>query len=184
VRWERLFGDLEGQAEQAERDDEVLLAADRLRAEHAAVGLVDRLRAAVGRPLVVRGGDGVTVRGRALAVGPDWLALAHAVDALDAVRSVGAVDTVHLVPIAQVCSVAGLPEAAVPPQAVRAVDHGKDLAFLLRHVAALGVEVVVSTAAGDLRGLLTRVGRDYVDVDSGTEVWSVPWGSLLRVRLA
>jgi hypothetical protein len=104
-------------------------------------------------------------------VGADWLALAHTGDALD------------LLPLAHLGSVAGLPMSAVPEQAVRVVDRGKDLPFLLRHVAAAGAEVVVSGASVDLRGRLGRVGRDYVDVDTGTEVWSVPWQALRRVRV-
>ena len=96
MRWDDLFRDLEAQlaaATAAELDAEV---ADRARREAALLGLLDRARAAVGHPVVVRVLGAGPVDGVLSDVGSQWLLVAETGG-----REV-------LVPIAAVVSLTGL----------------------------------------------------------------------------
>ena len=71
MRWQRLFEDLEAQAEQAELaalDSEV---ADRTRREMARIRLADRFRAGLGQTLTINVLGLGTVQAVVQAVGPD-----------------------------------------------------------------------------------------------------------------
>ncbi len=73
MRWELLFADLEARYEAELRGEDGPDQGSRVRAETGRVRLADRLRGAVGHPLVLscRGVGDVT--GRLVDLGPDWL---------------------------------------------------------------------------------------------------------------
>jgi hypothetical protein len=165
VGWERVLADVAAQAEQIDRDEDLRAAADRVRVEHAAVAMLDRLRGHGRCVVVVVTSTGATVRGRPEAVGPDWLALD------------GEGGTTVL-PAHAVVAVRGLGRPAVPAEAMRAVDRRKDLRYLLRALGSEGVEVLVRTAGPDVRGQVTRVGADHIDLAADGETWSVRLAAL------
>jgi hypothetical protein len=154
-RWERLWGDLAAQAEQWERDEAAAEAADRVRLEHAALGLLDRVRAHQRQVLAFRLRHGITVRAEVLRCGPDWVALAAADGS----------EGVLVLPVAGIVVVEGLGTRAVPVRALGAAARAADLTMVLRRIAAAGVHVALTTADGAVvRGRVARVGRDHVDV--------------------
>ena len=153
MRWEQLFGDLEGQwaaAEQAELDAEV---ADRTRREQALIGLDDRLRAAPGRALtlLVEGAGGVP--GVLVDTGPDWLLLA------------GANGREVLVPRDRLLAVTGLDRWTEAPGTEGEVARRLDLRWALRGLARDRSAVHVVLRDGTrLEGTLDRVGQDHVEL--------------------
>ncbi len=155
-----MLADVAAQAEQLDRDDDLRSAADRARVEHSTVGVLDRLRGHAGADVVVVTMGGTTVRGRPRAAGPDWLALEVE-------------GGVSVLPAHALAAVRGLGLRAVPAEAMGAVDRRKDLRYLLRLLGSEGVEVVVRAAGRDVRGRVTRVGSDYLDVATDDETWSV-----------
>ncbi|MFC8191326.1 hypothetical protein ACFUMH_06635 [Cellulomonas sp. NPDC057328] len=171
MRWERLFADLEGQlaagaAEQGRWD-----VADLVRAERAQVGLVDRLRAAVGARVRVRLADGgEPLEGEVVDAGTDWLLLGVAGHR----RAV--------VPLTALDVVSGLPVAVAPPAG--RVESRLGLAHVLRALARDRATVTVRTRGGMLTGRVERVGADHVDVtpDAAGSGWStVTFGALCAV---
>ena len=170
ARWDALFADLEAQLaaqHQAERDGEV---AELTRAEHASIGLPDRLRAVVGGTLTLELGDGETVTGTLRRVAAAWLLLE------------GRGSAEHLVPVAAVASVTGLTRRAVP-SASRA--DGLGLGTVLRELQRDRGRVVVRTSAGQAAGRLARVGQDHLDLEETDRVpvslRTVPFAAVLRV---
>ncbi len=93
-RWERLFADLEAQADSAAQLDLDAEVAERTRTERGRIRLSDRLRAADG-PITVRVA-GEVLQGRVLDVGPDWLLLElgdpPATEVLVALAAIQAID--------------------------------------------------------------------------------------------
>jgi hypothetical protein len=174
MRWERLWADLDAQADQWERDEIAAEAADRALVEHGRITLLDRLRATAGAEVVCQLRGGGVVRGRVVGYGADWLALASQGDLPS-----------DLLPVGALSAICGVAAAAVPVDATGLVQRRTDLRALLRAVSAAGLEVVLARPAGpDIRGVVRRVGRDYLDVrtDGGT-VWSVPLPAVDRVGL-
>jgi hypothetical protein len=173
VRWELLFEDLESQLETARAADRVAVRADMTRAERATVTLTDRLRAARGRPVVVRLGEGLTVAGELLEVAAQWLL-------------VGAGSRRMLVPVTAIVAIEGLGPHAAPceGEVMRKLGLGHALRALARdralvRVVSHGVEVT---------GRVDRVGADHLDLAVGPEgtrvggVLAVPFASLQVVR--
>jgi hypothetical protein len=157
---EPMWDDLAAQAEQWDRDAVTLDAADRLRVEQGSVGWLDRVRAQVGAARVVRLRHGARVAGRLTACGVDWLALA------------GPDGRARLVPAAAVVTLEGLGSRAVPPEALGVLARAVDLRMVLRRLSAAGDEVLITTLDGTrMRGVVTRVGRDHLDLaaDEGGE---------------
>ncbi|CAN5283304.1 hypothetical protein BH20ACT5_BH20ACT5_22970 [soil metagenome] len=153
MRWERLFADLEAQADvlaAAELDAEV---AERSRAEYGRLALTDRLRAAVGQPLrlaVLGVGD---IRGELLQVGVDWLLFRET-----ASREV-------LIRLAAVTSVSGLGAATAAARALGPVEYTLDLRRSLRELGRDRAPVVLQLVDGGLvGGTIDRVGADFVEV--------------------
>jgi hypothetical protein len=153
VRWQQLFADLQAQFEQEEASAERAEDASRARAEIGTVALSDRLRGAVGAPLVLDVRGPGRLGGVLLDVGPDWLLLAdelgrEVVVAGTAVRAVG-----------------GLVRRTAAPQEPGPVRAALDLRRALRGLARdrAAVQVVLDDGAV-LAGTVDRVGADYVEL--------------------
>lgn len=153
MRWEALFADLEGQAEELAAAELRAEVADRTRREHGLLHLADRLRAAEGHPLAVSVWGAGVVHGRLVDAGSDWLLL----------EETGLRDV--LVPAAAVLGVAGLGARAQLPGSEGEVGRRLDLRWALRALARdrAGVSVVLRDGS-TLTGTLDRVGADHVDV--------------------
>lgn len=153
MRWQQLFADLSAQFEHAQDAEERAEAASRARAELGAVRLADRLRAAVGSPLVLRCRGAGQVLGKLTDVGADWLLLEN--DRREEV----------LVASATVLSVTGLGRLTAPPGATGVVRGRLDLRWAVRAVARdrSTVQVVLVDGAR-LVGTVDRVGADFCEL--------------------
>ena len=174
VRWERLFADLEAQLAAAQDRQTRVELAELVRAERAAMHLVDRLRAAVGLPLRVQvgflpGDADAAIAGDLVEVGPDWLLLADPFGGR------------ALVPSAAVQAVTGLAPYVAPEE--RSVVARLGLPHALRALSRDRVELAASTESRTLVGRLDRVGADHVDVTPASgPPWTVPIAALRVVR--
>jgi hypothetical protein len=176
MRWEALFSDLEAQLDGQARDTLDAEVAERVRIERRSVTLVDRLRAHVGRQLVLDAGP-VVVRGGLREVGADFVL----VDDEGGGQSV--------VPTGSLVGVVGLGRAVAP--APGAVLRRLGLASALRGLARDRAEVRVVTDRGEVRGTPAAVAGDHVDLvvlDPGGreplrgQVRTVPLGAVRVVR--
>jgi sRNA-binding regulator protein Hfq len=170
VRWNDLFGDLEGQlaaAHDAEFATEVLELAT---AERASVALSERLAAAPGVTVVLHLVGGTVLRGAVADANPSWVLL-H-----DSARE-------HLVPTGAIAAVEGAPDGSVP---LREIERRLTLGHALRLVARDASPVLVETSGGEFRGKIGAVGADHCDVvlDSGRGALAVPFSALRRVTSA
>jgi hypothetical protein len=183
-RWQRLFGDLEAEAEAADRAALAVELVDRARAEFGALRLVDRLRGAAGHPIRCEVLGGGRVAGVVRDVGPDWVLLGE---------SSGAE---VLVPLGRVASVTGLGVHSTAPGSEGRVGARLDLRYVLRRLARERAGLTVTLADGTgFAGTLDRVGADFVEVAEhpvgeprrGREVRqirTVPLGALAFLRSA
>lgn len=153
MRWDALFADLEGElaaAEAAERSSEI---ADRTRRETGRIGLVDRLRPAVGASVRFTLLGGTVAGGRLRDVGPDWAVVTESGS------------TECLVRLSAVTTVVGVPCAASEPgQAGRVwerIDVRHALRALVRDRAPVALALVNGAA---LTGTLDAVGCDVVEL--------------------
>jgi hypothetical protein len=166
-----LFDDLEQQAEGlalGARDAEV---AEQRRWEYAQVDLASRLFSSVGARLLVSVTGVGAVDATLRRVGDGWCLL-------DAGRQE------WIVPLAAVGSLRGLADRGVADRA-RPVTARLGLASALRGVAESRAEAVLHGLDGALlRGVLGRVGADFVEVRAGESggVEVVPFGALAAVR--
>lgn len=180
MRWEGLFADLEAQLareDAAQMDAEV---ADRTRREQATTRLADRVRAHVGRTLVVHLDAGSSATGEVVDTGPDWVLL----------REGGRGQV--LVPLSAVIGVSGLSRSVAPPAGV--VLSRLRLGHALRAVARDRSSVRLQLAGGEvLTGTVDRVGADHLDLaehplgeqrraGAVAAVRAVPFPALLAVR--
>jgi hypothetical protein len=156
MRWEDLFGDLEGQARalaEAEMRAEIV---DRTRGETAQVHLVNRLRAQLGRRVTIWAAGAGEVAGVVRRVATDHLLLD--------IRS-GRGEVEALLVTDAVVTFADLASAAIAPEAVGVVESRLGLASVLRGITADRSVVTVTTRDGSQRhGTLARVGADWVDL--------------------
>lgn len=157
MRWERLFADLEAEADELAVRERDAAIAERTRAELATVRLLDRLRGSTGRTVTVRVLGGDVVRGRVGYVGPDWL-LVHP----DGPEDV-------LVPAHALAGVDGVSAVAAPdPERVPL-----SWAAAWRRLSRDRVDVrVVRTDGSQAGGLLGRVGADFAEVGTTLLPWS------------
>ncbi|MGN8245994.1 hypothetical protein ACTHAM_003124 [Cellulomonas soli] len=167
MRWEQLFADLEGQVRAGRVADARAEIAELVRAERAAVHLVDRLRAGVGRPLRLEVHGVEPVHGVLLDATGEWLLLATA-----AARRA-------LVPTAALLGVDGLDPHVAPAAGV--VESRIGLGHALRALARDRVAVRVEVAGATWRGRVERVGADHVDLSVGEDPRS---GAALAVPFA
>ncbi len=151
MRWDRLFAELEAEADELAVRDRDAEIADRTRAELGRTRWADRLRAAAG-DVRVRLLGGVVLAGRVGHVGDDWLLL-------------GTESHDVLVPGHAVVGIEGLGIAAAP-RADGTVPHTWTAAWrvLARDRAAVRVARVDGS---EVRGVPVRVGADFVELDQG-----------------
>jgi hypothetical protein len=153
MRWDALFADLEAQFDAlaaAERDAEI---ADRTRSEVGRLGLIDRLRAAIGTQLRVACRGDLTLTGRLDRVHPEWLLVAEAAGQETLLASHG------------VLSVTGLTRLAAAPDGLSAVDARFGLQLALRGIARDRSPTRLHLTDGTVvDGTVDRVGGDFVEV--------------------
>jgi hypothetical protein len=161
MRWEALFGDLEGQLDAERQADLRAEVADRTRAEWSALSLLDRLRGQPGQELTCWLLDGRQVGGRLAETGDDWILLDDTpVDGLGAEL---------LVPVRAVTSIAGLGPPAAPE---RRAPTGRrlPLTVILRGLARDRARVRVALIGSDqLIGRVGRVGSDHLELTLGSD---------------
>jgi hypothetical protein len=152
MRWQQLFADLGGQLEQAELAAERGEAGSRARAEVGGLLLADRLRGALGSPVVLQVRGAGRTAGVLFDAGPDWLLLADEAghDVLVAARAL--------------TSVAGLGRRTAPA-APGPVLGRLDLRRALRALARDRATVQLVLDDGSVAfGTVDRVGADYLDL--------------------
>lgn len=153
MRWQRLFDDLEAQAEAHDAAEFEAEVSERSRYEIGQVRLADRLRAAVGHPVDVCCRGAGPVSGRLARVGADWLLLEEQPD-----RQV-------LVACAAVTSVGGLGALSAAPGSEGKVGARLDLRRALRGVARDRSAVQALLVDGSaVVGTVDRVGADFVEL--------------------
>ena len=153
MRWEDLFGDLEGQFDAAESAELASEVADRSRREISTLRLVDRLRPVVGRPLDVRLRGAGTIAGRLAALGPDWLLVAQT----------GTRET--LIATHAVLSLGGLAAQSASPMSEGVVAARLDFPFALRAITRDRSPISLSLVdASQVSGTIDRVGSDFIEV--------------------
>lgn len=167
MRWDLLFGDLEAQLDQEQRDEERALAVEEERLRLGRLTLRDRLtammRADASGGTAVRleliGGRGVALR--PLAFGRDWMSAELA----EAGRSGGQC----IVPMAAIAAV--LPSRSqldpslepVPESSARLAER-IGLPFVLRDLCRRRAPVRIATLDGVVHGTIDRVARDHLDL--------------------
>ena len=153
MRWEDLFGDLEGQFDAADSAELATEVADRSRREISTLRLVDRLRPVVGRPVDVRLRGAGNIAGRLAALGPDWLLVAQT----------GTRET--LIATHAVLSLGGLTAQSASPTAEGVVAARLDFPFALRAITRDRSPITVSLVdASQVTGTIDRVGSDFIEV--------------------
>lgn len=173
MRWDELFADLEAQAEHEHRMASEAEIAERVRAEVGAVALADRLRAHVGTRLRLHV-TGRVLEGAVREVGADFVLLSEGPTG----RS--------LVPVRALHQVEGLGRAVAAPAGT--VLRRLGLRTALRAVLLERAEVQLRTVDVELRGRLSRVGADHVDIaierqsDGRVADRCVPLAAVLVVR--
>lgn len=149
---ERMFEDLEGRFAHLEAEEMRIGAEEMTRAERARITLADRLRGALGRPLVLHLGTDHAVAGPLAALGADWVLLGQ--DESSGPRM--------LVPLAGIVMIEGLPARARPDGG--GVLGPRSLAAMLREIAEERGDVLVHTTLGASRGRLLGIGEDLLDL--------------------
>jgi hypothetical protein len=153
VRWQRLFADLEAQAEGLAASEFEAEVAERTRIEVGKLRLVDRLRPTTGHPVQVSCLGAGLVCGRLDQVGSDWLLLTE-----DPGREA-------LLCLHAVTSLLGLGALSATPGSEGRVASRLDLRHALRGIvrdrAGVRVGLIDGTTVG---GTLDRVGADFIEL--------------------
>lgn len=153
MRWERLFDDLEAQANAFARAGRSAEIADRARIEVGRLQLAERLCANLGAELRLCVAGGVSVAGRLQATGADWMLL------VDTLGVECLVVTTHL------HSVVGLGRWAGDPEATAGGAVRAGTGELLRALSTdRGVITMHLVDGSSMSGTIERVGADFVDV--------------------
>jgi hypothetical protein len=153
MRWQQLFADLEAQFIEAAAASDRAEDASRARLEMGAVALADRLRGALGHPVLLRCRGAGQVAGALTDVGVDWLLLED-----DAGREV-------LVSAGAVLVVGGLGRQTAAAEPAGAVRSRLDLRRAVRALARdrAPVQVVLEDGAV-ISGTVDRVGADHLEL--------------------
>ncbi|MCJ7827464.1 MAG: hypothetical protein MUP36_04430 [Demequinaceae bacterium] len=170
MRWNDLFGDLEGQFASAVSAEFAVEVAELTVAERASVEMAARLRAIGSEPVVVHLEGGSVLRGVVSDVTPTWILIHEGRHE-------------HLIPLAAIVGIGGVPDRSLPGGEV---ERRLSLGHALRILADAGARVVVETPGCDFRGIVGAVGADHCDVllDSGSGRVAVPFTALRRVTSA
>ena len=173
MRWEErlldLFDDLEQQAAGLALGERDALVAEQSRAEYAGVDLAARLHASAGSPVQVDVAGLGALDASLRRVGEGWCLLDVSGQA-------------WVVALPAVTSVRGLAAGGVAAPA-RALTARLGLGSALRGLAEDRVEVVLHRSDGQvLRGLVGRVGRDFVEVGTPERVDVVPFTAIAALR--
>jgi hypothetical protein len=152
VRWDAFFDDLEAQAAALEQANRAAEVDERARGEIAALGLLERARAAVDEPLRIHTRGGVAVAGRLRRVAPEWWLLDEE----------GGHEAV--VATAQLVRVRGLGRYSAVPGTAGVIESRIGLRQVLRGIAVDRSPVHVHLVDGSVvSGTLDRVGADFVE---------------------
>jgi hypothetical protein len=182
MRWDALFADLEAQAETLERAERAAEVDARARIELGTLGLVERMRPAVGARVRLHCAGGLTVSGELTRVGPTWLLLDEG-----AGREV-------LIALAAVHGVSGLSRLSAAPDSMPVVESRLGLSHALRGVARDRSPVRICRVDGSvLDATIDRVGSDFVEAamhpagearrrSEVREVILIPYAALVAVR--
>jgi hypothetical protein len=168
MRWDLLFGDLEAQLDQEQRDEERALAVEEERLRLGRLTLRDRLTAmmradAADMDSAVRleliGGRSLVLR--PLAFGRDWMSAA-----VVEVRGSGAQCIVPMAAIAAVLpSRSQLDPSLQPvPESSARLAERIALPFVLRDLCRRRSAVRITTLDGIVHGTIDRVARDHLDL--------------------
>jgi hypothetical protein len=188
VRWDELFADLDGQASAAQARELTAMVEERSRAQLSLVALLERLRAAGGRPIDVDLVDGDRLQGRLAEVGAGWLSMQSGPD--DCVIVVDAVAAVRV----RSAPARGSQSAAPVRSLQRPLADRLGLRPVLRALARQRRPVRLATVGGGrLSGTVDAVGADHVELaehpvdvprrpSEVRGVALVPFGSLLWIR--
>ena len=181
MRWDRLFDDLEAQAQAGDQADFEAELVDLIRAERSALSLRERLTADAVQRLRFTLVDGETLGGVVRDAGADWLLLDS-----------GFGDV--LLPVNAIAWIGGLGVGAVPDAGRVARTLG--LASVLRGLAGDRAGVTIKLRGGlSLTGTIDRVGVDHCDVavhpldeprraSAVSDVHCVPTAAILRIGVA
>lgn len=182
MRWDGLFADLEAQAQALDRAERAGEIEERTRIEVGALGLLDRLRAAVGVTLRLQCAGGLRLNGVLRRVGPDWLLLDEG-DGREVV-----------VALAALYGVTGLSRLSAVPGSATAVESRLTLRHVLRGVARDRAPVRICLVDGAvLDATVDRVGADFLEAalhpagetrrrGAVLEVALIPYAALGAVR--
>jgi len=151
MRWNDLFGDLEGQLAAAHASEFEAGVRDLAQAERATVRLSERLASSASAPVTLTLRGGSRVAGVVTEAAGSWVLLAER-------------GREYLVPLAAIAMARGVGHRASDLGAV-AARLGLGHAF--RALAREGVSVVVSTTGGEVRGRIDQVGADHFDLATG-----------------
>jgi len=153
VRWQRLFSDLEAQAEELAAGEFDAEVAERTRIEVGKLRLVDRLRATTGHPVQISCAGAGSVSGQLDQVGSDWVLLTESPG-----REV-------LVPVQSVMSLVGLGALSAAPGSEGKVASRLDLRHALRRIVRDRAPVQIMLTDGSRAdGTLDRVGADFIEL--------------------
>lgn len=152
MRWQQLFADLEARFEAEQVAAERVETSSRARHEIGGLRFVDRMRGALGSPVVLLCRGAGQVSGTLGEVGTDWLLLD------DSGREV-------LVATAAVRAVSGLGRQTAAAREAGSVGSRLDLRRALRGLARdrAAVQVVLDDGTA-LHGTIDRVGADYLEL--------------------
>lgn len=145
MSWYVLEQDIASLVEQESRDELWGEAAELSVAEESTVSLIDRLRGAIGVDVCLNC-ENYEYVGKLVACGEDWVALSNQ-------------GTLRLVRSAAVSWIR-VPRTTASPRP----KFPRSLRAVLRALIAQGV--VIDTSAGQVRGVIDRVGADYLIISS------------------